>query len=342
MKKKITLLLLFILTSFSVGAQSPSVSFTSVPTSTAIGTFITINYKYSIASAGKLSCGIALYNDWTWISTVGYSELNPAVAGTDVVGTFSIFIPEITTPTADLTGVQNYKINLELRDSNNNWLIGDYSVQNYNFTAAVTPAVSITSIPTSTQVGNNLVVNYKYTAATAGKVAIGVSKNGGPNAWDYISTVGYLELDPAVAGTDVTGTFTIAIPGDTTPTSALTGNENYRVTLELRDAMNNWLAGDYSTINYNFTASTLSSSDFNLDTNEIFIFPNPVQNVLNLKNADNLTKATFSIFNVLGETMVQSKSLDKNAIDVSNLSAGLYILSINSGERKKLLKFQKK
>jgi hypothetical protein len=255
MKNKITLLLLFALTSFGVWAQSPSVSFTSVPTSTPVGTSITINYKYSVASAGKLICGINLYNDWTYISTVGYAELNPAVAGTDVVGSFTVLIPSGTTPTASLTGLQNYKINLELKDASNNWLAGDYSVQNYNFTAAVVPSVSVTSIPTSTKVGTNLVLNYKYTAAATGKVTIGVFKNGGVNAWDYISTVVFDQLDPAVAGTDVTGTFTLLIPNGTTPTASLTGNENYQVTLELKDASNNWLAGDYNNANYNFTSA---------------------------------------------------------------------------------------
>ena len=341
MKKKITLLFLFVLTTFSVGAQSPAISFTSVPTSTPIGTYITINYKYSAASVGKVVCGINLFNDWTYISTVSYSELNPAVAGTDVAGTFTLLIPGSTAPTATLTGMMNYKINLELKDASNNWLAGDYSVQNYNFTAAVAPAVSVTSIPTSTQVGTNLVLNYKYTSAAAGKVTIGVTKNGGTNAYDYISTVAFDQLDPAIAGTDVIGTFTVIIPEGTTPTSALTGNENYRIVLEIKDSNNNWLAGDYSTVGYNFTAAPLGLDKKNV-LNKLSVYPNPATDVLKITNTDNLANASFSIVDVLGKTVVQSKTLSNDSIDVSKLSSGFYILSVSSEGEAKQFKFQKK
>ena len=340
MKKKITLLFLFALTSFSVGAQSPSVSFTSVPTSTPIGTYITINYKYTLATAGKLVCGINLFDDWTYISTVAYAEINPAVAGTDVVGTITLLIPGSAAPTATLTGLQNYKINLELKDASNTWLTGDYSVQNYIFTAAVAPVVSVTAIPASTKVGTNLVVNYKYTAAAAGKVTIGVTKNGGVNAYDYISTVVFDQLDPAIAGTDVTGTFTVLIPEGTTPTSALTENENYRIALELKDANNNWLTGDYSTVNYNLTSS-LGLNDKKL-VDKIAIYPNPVNNVLRLETSSNLSDASFRIINVAGQTINKPSKINNKEIDVSALSSGVYILSVSSKEGNKDIKFIKK
>ena len=256
MKKQLLLLLLFAIFSFNGWTQS--ISFTSVPTSTTVGTNLVVNYKYTAATTGKVTFFIGKYgvtDPWDFISDVAYAE-TPAVVGTDVTGSFTVLIPNGTTPTANLTGNQNYRFKLELWDASNVWLAGDTDSQNnYNFTAAAAvPAVSVTSIPTSTQVGTNLVVNYKYTAAAEGKVSIEVTKRGGANADDYISTVGYMVLDPAVAGTDVTGSFTVLIPNGTTPTANLTGNQNYRFKLELWDASNVWLAGDYSTINYNFTA----------------------------------------------------------------------------------------
>ena len=254
MKKQLQLLLLFAFISLTTWAQS--ISFTSVPTSTSVGTNIIVNYKYTATTAGTVTFFISKNggtNPWDYISAVAYSE-NPAVVGTDVTGSFTVLIPSETTPTANLTGNQNYRFTLELRNSSNGWQAGDYSQINYNFTAAAAvPAVSVTSIPTSTQVGTNLVVNYKYTAAATGKVSIVVTKNGGVNPWDFISTVVFDQLDPAVAGTDVTGTFTVLIPNGTTPTAGLTGNENYRIALELKNSSNVWLAGDYSTTNYNIT-----------------------------------------------------------------------------------------
>ena len=48
------------------------------------------------------------------------------------------------------------------------------------------------------------------------------------------------------------------------------------------------------------------------------------------------------INNVLGETILKSKSVSKNAIDVSNLSSGVYILSVSTEDRAKQLKFIEK
>ena len=458
MKKKITLLLLFVITSFSGWAQT--INFTEVPSSTPIGTILTVSYEYTIASEGQVSCGISLYDDLTYISYVNGSSLNPAPAGTNVTGTFNILIPGSTKLTSNLTGKQNYKVILELKNASGTWLVGDYSVQNYNFTASTValPSISVTSIPTSSQAGTNLVINYKYTAASAGKVSAVVTKNGGVNAYDYISTVAFDQLDPAAPGTDVTGSFTLAIPANTTPTASLTGNENYRVILELKDASDNWLAGNYDNLNYNVTVGTapyisvtsiptstpagtnliinykytatstgiisavvtknggvnaydyistvafnqidpsdvgtnvtgsitvaipgdttptasltgnenyrvtlelkdssnnfvagdysnlnytispsLGTNDFNTD--KFSVNPNPVENVLKIANTGNLSKASFRILNVSGQTVQKSKNLNDEGIDVSGLNTGIYILSVDSDKGSKQIKFIKK
>jgi hypothetical protein len=343
MKKQLLFLLLCAAISFNGWAQS--ITITSVISNPVpVGTVLKVDYKYTVAADSYIFCGINLQNDWTYISYVAGQGLDLAVAGTNVTGSFNITIPSGTTPTANLTGLQNYKIAIELKSLPSfTWLAGDYPATQLNFTApaAATPSISVTSIPASTQVGTNLNVNYKYTAASAGKVSVAVTKNGGVNAWDYISTVGYMELDPAAAGTDVTGAFTVAIPAETTPTLSLTGNQNYRVTLELKDAGGIWLAGDYNNINYNFTAAPLGIDKKNL-ANEIAVYPNPVSNVLNIANANNLANASFSIVDILGKTVFQSKALNNDAIDVSNLSSGVYILSVSSEEGAKQFKFQKK
>ena len=343
MKKQLLFLLLCAAISFNGMAQS--VTITSVISNPiAVGTVLKVDYKYTVAADSYIYCGINLQNDWTFVSFVAGQGLDLAVAGTDVTGSFNITIPSGTIPTANLTAPQNYKIAIELKSlPSYTWIAGDYPATQLNFTAAaaVTPAISVTSIPASTQVGTNLNVNYKYTAASAGKVSVAVTKNGGTNPWDYISTVGYVEVDPAAAGIDVTGTFTVAIPAETTPTSSLTGNENYRVTLELKDTGGNWLAGDYNNINYNFTAAPLGIDKKNL-VNSLSVYPNPVSDILKIANADNLVNASFSIVDILGKTVIQSKALSNNAIDVSNLSSGVYVLSVSSEDGAKQFKFQKK
>jgi len=343
MKKLVLFLLLCAAISFNGMAQSVTIT-SVIANPIPVGTVLKVDYKYTVAANSYIFCGINLLNDWTYVSFVAGQGLDLAVAGTDVTGSFNITIPSGTVPTANLTGLQNYKISIELKSlPSYTWIAGDYPATKLNFTAAttVTPAISLTSIPTSTQVGTNLAVNYKYTAASPGKVAVAVTKNGGVNAWDYISTVGYVELDPAVAGTDVTGVFNVAIPAETTATSALTGNENYRVTLELKDATNNWLAGDYSTVGYNFTAAPLGIDKKNV-MEGLSVYPNPATDVLKIANASNLVNASFNIVDILGKTVVQSKTLDNDAIDVSNLGSGVYVLSVTSEEGAKQFKFQKK
>lgn len=343
MKKQLLFLLLCASISFNGMAQS--VTITSVISNPiAVGTVLKVDYKYTVAADSYIFCGINLLNDWTYVSFVAGQGLDLAVAGTDVTGSFNITIPSGTTPTADLVAPQNYKISIEMKSlPSYTWIAGDYPATQLNFTAAAaaTPSISVTSIPTSTQVGTNLNVNYKYTAASAGKVSVAVTKNGGTNPWDYISTVGYMELDPASAGTDVTGVFTVAIPAETTPTSSLTGNENYRVTLELKDAGGNWLAGDYNNINYNFTAAPLGIDKKDV-VNRLSVYPNPVSDILKIANADNLANASFSIVDILGKTVIQSKALSNAVIDVSALSSGVYVLSVSSEEGAKQFKFQKK
>jgi rRNA maturation endonuclease Nob1 len=282
MKKQILFLLLCTAVSFATWSQSkPSISFTSVPTSTPIGTVLKVSYKYTMPTAGQVTCGISLFNDWTWISTVNYAGLNPAPAGKEITGVFNIEIPKGTKPTANLTGKENYKINVELKDATGNYLTGDYSIQNYNLTvasensvnvvpdktinkpssvsASTKPSISFTSVPTSTPIGTVLKVSYKYTMPIAGQVTCGISLF---NDWTWISTVNYAGLNPAPAGTDVTGTFNITIPEGTKPTANLTGKENYKINVELKDASGNYLTGDYSVQNYNLIAALVPAVSF--------------------------------------------------------------------------------
>ena len=320
----------------------PSISVTTLPNSTQAGSNLIVNYKYTAAAAGKITAVVTKnggVNDYDFISTVAFTQLDPAVAGTDVTGSFTLAIPASTTPTASLTGNENYRIILELKDASNNWLAGNYDTVNYNITAGTAPYISVTSIPTSTEAGTNLIINYKYTASATGKISAVVTKNGGVNDYDFISTVAFDELDPAAVGTNVTGSITVAIPADTTPSASLTGNENYRVTLELKDASNNFVAGDYSNINYTISPS-LGTYDFNSD--RFSVYPNPVDNVLKISNTGNLSKASFRISNVSGQTVQKSNSRNKEGIDVSSLKTGIYLLSVDTDKGGKQIKFIKK
>lgn len=200
-------------------------------------------------------------------------------------------------------------------------------------------SVTITSVISNpVAVGTVLKVDYKYTVATDSYIFCGINLL---NDWTYVSYVAGQGLDLAIAGTDVTGSFNITIPSGTTPTANLIGLQNYKIAIELKSLPSYaWIAGEYPATQLNFT-SALGLDNKNI-VNRLSVYPNPVSDILKIANADNLANASFSIVDILGKTVVQSKALNNDAIDVSNLSSGVYILSVSSEDGAKQLKFQKK
>ncbi len=255
MKKKIILLFLFVLASFSGQAQY-SVSFSTPVTGAEIGTVMEVHFTYSAPATCNVYAGISLKDDWTdvtYINGNGPSTGNPLPAGENVNGTIYITIPSNITPTADLTGNLNYKIKIEISDASWNWQGGDYPATGLNFTAPtvppVDPAISFNPAPTSTQVGSDLIVNYKYSLGYAGKVKCKIELY---NGWTWLAGVGYTEVAVS-SGTNQTGSLNVPIPGGTTPRANLESGQNYRVILELTTASDVWLVGDYSIGDYNLT-----------------------------------------------------------------------------------------
>ena len=132
---KTKLLLIALCVSTFLNAQS--IEFTSAELTTAeIGSTITVDYKYTVASEGYIYCAINLLDEWTWTAEVVGVELASAVAGTDVTGSFDLTIPEGVTPASDLTGNLNYKINIELKQTpeQSTWLAGAYPATQIDLT----------------------------------------------------------------------------------------------------------------------------------------------------------------------------------------------------------------
>lgn len=77
---------------------------------------------------------------------------------------------------------------------------------------------------------------------------------------------------------------------------------------------------------------------------DVRVFPNPVQNVLNIIPVNNfeLVGKNCSIYNVQGNMILQQTFLsNKEKMDLSTLQAGLYILKIGNGADKKIIKIVK-
>ncbi len=68
--------------------------------------------------------------------------------------------------------------------------------------------------------------------------------------------------------------------------------------------------------------------------NNFALYPNPVTTQINISFPKSAEDAEFSLFNVLGEKILQTRiTIMKNSIDVSGLSSGMYIASITSNNK---------
>lgn len=110
------------------------INFEPVITTVKAGTEVTMNYKYTYDKTAQIYCAIELLNDWSWQGTVvgGSATVQP---GTDATGSFKFLVPATTKPTANLTGLQNYKAKITLNTENWVWLTGSYPATQINITA---------------------------------------------------------------------------------------------------------------------------------------------------------------------------------------------------------------
>ncbi|MCB0631374.1 MAG: VCBS repeat-containing protein [Lewinella sp.] len=76
-------------------------------------------------------------------------------------------------------------------------------------------------------------------------------------------------------------------------------------------------------------------------TNNLILYPNPAQHILNLGDTTDFTNPSYSIFDMQGRKLMGAP-LDANAIDVSTLATGNYILKIQDGNTLKSQRFIKK
>ncbi len=224
----------------TITTAAPAITFTSIPTSTPAGTDLTVNYQYTVPADGYIYCGLELHDSNGYVSGVASAQLNPAPSGTNATGSLNLAIPSGTTPTANLTGTFFYKIKIELKSlPGYDYLAGDFPSTPVNISAPA-PSISFTSIPTTTVAGTDLTVNYQYTIPANGYIYCALELQN-TDTWALASTVASAQLDPAPAGTNVSGTFNLSIPNGTIPSTSLSG-QTYRIKIELKDSSYSYLA----------------------------------------------------------------------------------------------------
>ena len=202
-------------------------------------------------------------------------------------------------------------------------------------------SIEFTSAELSTaEIGTTITIDYKYTIAADGYIYCAINLL---DEWTWTAEVVGIELANAVAGTDVTGSFDLTIPEGTTASVDLTGNLNYKINIELKQTpdQNTWLAGQYPAIQIDMTASTASVNDVDTVLEQVSIYPNPAKNSIRLKNSSDLNVSSIKITNMIGKEVFTSK-FTKPEIEISNLNSGIYILTIQSENKSKNIKFIKK
>ncbi|GAB3336330.1 hypothetical protein GCM10027429_19530 [Marivirga atlantica] len=123
------------------------------------------------------------------------------------------------------------------------------------------------------------------------------------------------ELIDSVAA-DIT-TFTTSLPD-------YSNTYNYRV-----NAANQGGSSDYSNV---VNASIDILSNKNLSEAGISLYPNPVENELNIVNSNHIKISKISLIDVSGK-QVAELPVNQNTLNLSQFEAGMYILSIQSGNQ---------
>ncbi|MFB9054992.1 T9SS type A sorting domain-containing protein [Formosa undariae] len=98
----------------------------------------------------------------------------------------------------------------------------------------------------------------------------------------------------------------------------------------------NWSTGDATNYVYSITleniGSTLSVSD-NAFAAGLKVFPNPASSSINIKSGNGTQINSVELYNVLGSKVLSASNLVNNAIDVSEIASGIYILKVNGADR---------
>ena len=134
--------------------------------------------------------------------------------------------------------------------------------------------------------------------------------------------------------TPVYGTFTI-------PATAAIGTTRMRVSMKyngIPTACETFASGQVEDYTVNIVSAAARIASTSKAITEIKLYPNPTTSILNVSSVSE--NATFKVYNLLGQTVINGK-LSNNSIDVSNFSAGVYILELTDKDTTTINRFIK-
>ncbi|WPR71976.1 T9SS type A sorting domain-containing protein [Flavobacterium sp. NG2] len=175
---------------------------------------------------------------------------------------------------------------------------------------------SLTGFPINPATYNKVTIKLKNNSATSDQLGIIVTNNSAvTNTTTYamsVSDAGYqtyaIPLNTIAAWTGSIVDFRIRIADEDNPTS---GRPSDAGTILI----------DEIVFSYD---STLSTSSFESDSNAVSVYPNPVQNTLNVASGQNVSSV--AIYNMLGQNVASQAG--GNEVNVSVLKSGIYVAKV--------------
>ena len=86
-------------------------------------------------------------------------------------------------------------------------------------------------------------------------------------------------------------------------------------------------------------STVLGTQDF--ETNSLVVYPNPVDDIINLSQIEDFNNPAFAIYDLQGK-LIMASTIKNASIDVSTLASGNYILKVYDGEQTKTQKIIKR
>lgn len=288
------------------------------------GTSYTLTVKFDV----KGGCGYGVWIDYNQNNTF---DANEKVAGTTSgnsldITTNTTITQSVMIPATATTGNTRMRVRIVEDDT--------YNMDNNYVIAACNASTSATDVMDWGEtedyivniVGSTTPTPVVNTTAASAVTSTTATLNGNVNANNTTCTVSF-----EYGTTTAYGSTKVATPASVSGSTAtnisaqvtgLTPNTLYHYRVKVVSGGTNYFGSD-------LTFNTLTTDiDENNDSELIKIFPNPANEVLNIRQFSN-EKMTIRIVDIIGQTILtQTLTSNQNQLSISNLNDGIYFIEL--------------
>ncbi len=203
-----------------------------------------------------------------------------------------------------------------------------------NTSTATTGYENFTAVSTNLVRGvSNAFTITPYRSTTSRKEAyrIWIDYN---NDGDFLDSGEQVYNRTAISATSVSSTFTV-------PTTTTLGPKRMRISMKYNASPSScevFANGQVEDYTVNITLTAAGFADFSSATAATAVlFPNPVQDLLNIRFESNQVAKNYSIYNELGQ-QVQAGIFDETQLSVAQLRPGMYMIQIETDSAELIIK----